>query len=129
MDTRKGGHRYCPSCKKIVETRVLLEGYCQTDFHGVPAKQRQIICGTDAEGSNGCGTRWFTLEILEEQVLGKAGKKGLIVTSRTFQNSFLLFYLPYPNVLRAIETATWNVAESATVRGDQISIPLLLRSS
>jgi hypothetical protein len=46
------------------------------EFHGIPAKKRQIICGTDAEGSNGCGTRWFTLEILEEQILGKAGKRG-----------------------------------------------------
>jgi hypothetical protein len=69
MDTRKGGHRYCPNCKKIVETRVLLDGYCQTIFHGTPAKKRQIICGTDAEGSNGCGTKWFTLEILEEKLL------------------------------------------------------------
>ncbi len=76
MDTRKGGHRYCPNCKKVVETRVLLEGYSQTHFHGIPAKKRLIICGTDAEGSNGCGTKWFTLEILEEQVLGKAGKRG-----------------------------------------------------
>jgi len=75
MDTRKGGQRYCPSCKKIVETRVLLEGYSQTEVHGIPAKKRQIICGTDAEGSNGCGTKWFTLEILEDQLLGKAGKK------------------------------------------------------
>jgi len=75
MDTRKGGHRYCPNCKKIVETRVLLEGYSQTEFHGIPAKKRQIICGTDAEGSNGCGTKWFTLEMQEDQVLGKAEKK------------------------------------------------------
>jgi hypothetical protein len=76
MDTRKGGHRYCPNCKKVVETRVLLDGYCQADFHGIPAKKRQIICGTDGRGSNGCGTKWFTLEILEEQVLGKGGKRG-----------------------------------------------------
>ena len=75
MDTRKGGHRYCPSCKQIVETRVLLDGYSQTEIHGIPAKKRQIICGTDAKGSNGCGTKWFTLEILEDQVLGTAGKK------------------------------------------------------
>jgi hypothetical protein len=58
-----------------VETRVLLEGYCHTTIHGIPAKKRQIICGKDAEGSNGCGAKWFTLEILEEKVLGKAGKK------------------------------------------------------
>jgi hypothetical protein len=76
MDKRKGGQRYCPSYKKIVEARVLLEGYCQTEFHGIPAKKRQIICGTEAEGSNGCGTKWFTLEILEDQVVGKGGKRG-----------------------------------------------------
>jgi hypothetical protein len=76
MDARKGGHRYCPSCKKIVETRVLLEGYSQTEVQGIPAKKRQIICGIDAQGSKGCGTKWFTLEILEEKVLGKAGKRG-----------------------------------------------------
>jgi hypothetical protein len=76
IDTREGGQRYCPSCKKIVETRLLLEGYSQTQFYGFPAKKRQIICGTDAEGSNGCGTKWFTLEILEKHVLGKAEKRG-----------------------------------------------------
>ena len=76
MDTRKGGHRYCPSCKKIVETRVLLEGYCQTEVYGIPAKKRQVICGTDAEGTGGCGTRWFTLEIVEDHLLGPGGKRG-----------------------------------------------------
>jgi len=85
MDTRKGGHRYCPNCKKIMQTRVLLEGYSQTEFHGIPVKKRQIICGTDAEGSNGCGTKWFTLEILEDQVLGKAGKKSGSSESRDFR--------------------------------------------
>ncbi len=76
MDTRKGGHRYCPNCKKVVETRVLLEGYCQTEVHGTLAKKRQVICGTDAAGSGGCGTRWFTLEIPEEEVLWPSGKRG-----------------------------------------------------
>jgi hypothetical protein len=76
MDKRKGGHRYCTGCKKIVETRVLLEGYSQTEVHGIPAKRRQIICGTDAQGSNGCGTKWFALDIAEDQVLRPAGKKG-----------------------------------------------------
>ena len=55
MDTRKGGHRNCPSYKQIVETRVLLEGYCQTEIHGTLAKKRQVICGTDAEGKGGVG--------------------------------------------------------------------------
>jgi hypothetical protein len=76
MDTRKGGSRYWPSCKQIVETRVLLEGYCQTEIFGIPAKERQIICGTDAEGTGGCGTKWFILEILEDQVRRSVGKKG-----------------------------------------------------
>ena len=76
MDTRRGGHRFCPNCKKIVETRVLLEGYSQVEIFGTLAKRRQIICGTDEKGSNGCGTRWFTLEIVEEQVLWPAGKRG-----------------------------------------------------
>ena len=76
MDKRKGGNRYCPSCKRVVETRVLLEGYCQSMIHGIPAKKRQIICGTDGEGAGGCGTRWFTLELLEDHLLRPAGKKG-----------------------------------------------------
>jgi hypothetical protein len=76
MDKRRGGQRYCPRCKIIVETRVRLEGYSQPEFHGIPAKKRQILCGTDAEGPYGCGTKWFTLEILEDQVLWTAGKKG-----------------------------------------------------
>jgi hypothetical protein len=76
MDTRKGGHRYCPNCKKVVETRVLLEGYRQTEVHGTLAKKRQVICGTDAEGSNGCGTRRFRLEVLEDLVLGLGGGRG-----------------------------------------------------
>ena len=75
MDTRKGGHRYCPTCKKVVETRVLLEGYCQTEVLGILAKKRQVICGTDAEGTGGCGTRWFTLEMPEDLVLGLGRKK------------------------------------------------------
>jgi hypothetical protein len=75
FDKRSGGSRYCPSCKKNVEPRVLLEGYSQTEVHGIPAKKRQIICGTDAEESNGCGAKWFTLEILEDQILGSAERK------------------------------------------------------
>lgn len=60
-----GGHRYCPNCKRIVETRVLPGGYSDTVFRNIPAKRRQIICGTDEQGNNGCGTKWYTLEIEE----------------------------------------------------------------
>ena len=69
MDVRRGGHRYCPNCKRVVETRVLLEGYSQVPVGGVLAKRREVICGTDEQGSGGCGTRWFTLEIVEERLL------------------------------------------------------------
>ena len=65
-----------PNLPKIVETRILLEGYSQIPVHGILAKKRQVICGTDAEGSDGCGTKWFTLEVLEDLVLGIDGKRG-----------------------------------------------------
>ena len=48
----------------------------KTEIHGIPAKKRQVICGTDAEGSNGCGTKWFTLELPEDQLLSATGKRG-----------------------------------------------------
>jgi len=68
MGTRKGGHRFCPNCKKFVETRVLLEGYSQVPVGNLLAKRRQIVCGTEEKGSNGCGTKWFTLEIVEDHL-------------------------------------------------------------
>jgi hypothetical protein len=51
--------------KKIVETRVRLEGYSQTPVHGILAEKRRVICGTDPEDSDGCDTKWFTLEVLK----------------------------------------------------------------
>lgn len=66
--TGEGGHRYCPNCKRIRETRVMPGGYSQVRFRGLPAKRREVICGTDAQGSNGCGTKWFTLEIEENSL-------------------------------------------------------------
>jgi len=69
MNNGDGGRRYCPRCKTIVETRVLPEGYSQKEFQGILAKRRQVICGTDERGSNGCGTKWFTLELPEGFVL------------------------------------------------------------
>jgi hypothetical protein len=74
--------RYCPSCKQIVETRVLLEGYCQTEVQGILAKKRQVICGTDTEGSNACGTTWFTLELLEDHLLSPTGKRGIFFLTK-----------------------------------------------
>jgi len=78
---------------------------------------------TDAERK---GSRWRYWRI---RLYDQLGRKVEVSKSSICHDSFLLFYLPHPNTLRAIDTATSNVAESATVRGDQISIPLLLRSS
>jgi hypothetical protein len=63
MDIRRGGKRYCPHCEKVVETRVLPEGYKQIDYRGVLAKRRKIVCGTDRDGTGGCGHMWFTIEV------------------------------------------------------------------
>jgi hypothetical protein len=62
----RGGRRYCPVCKQIVETRVLPGGYRQVPMGEILLKRRVVICGTDANGSNGCGCKWVTLEKLEE---------------------------------------------------------------
>ena len=66
MSKGEGGHRYCPHCSEIVETRVLPGGYSNIEFRGISVKRRHIICGTDEHGSNGCGTKWYTLEIDED---------------------------------------------------------------
>lgn len=62
------GQRYCPNCKKIMETRVLPEGYSQTQFRGIRAKRRQVICWTGLSDSNGCATKWYTLEMSENDL-------------------------------------------------------------
>jgi len=41
----------------------------------VLADRQQVICGTDEQGSNGCGTKWFTLEIVEIRVWVQAGRE------------------------------------------------------
>ncbi len=56
-----------------------MEGYSQAEFYGIPGKKCQVICGTEAQDSDGCGTKWFNLEILEEKVLGKTGKRGRVI--------------------------------------------------
>ena len=66
---RRGGYRYCPNCKQIVETRVLLEGYGQVPYQGVLAKRRKIICWKDVYGDDGCGHEWYSLEV-PDAVLG-----------------------------------------------------------
>jgi hypothetical protein len=71
MRIRRGGYRYCPFCREIVETRVLPEGYRQQVYRDVPVKRRKVICGMDREGRGGCGHEWFTYEI-PETVLGDA---------------------------------------------------------
>ena len=68
MALRTGGRRFCPNCNEVVETRVLPEGYKQIDYHGVLAKRRKIVCGTDRDGKNGCGHMWFTIEVPDATV-------------------------------------------------------------
>jgi hypothetical protein len=62
----RGGRRYCPVCKQIVETRVLPGGYRQVPMGDILLKRRVVICGTDLNGSNGCGCKWVTLEKMDE---------------------------------------------------------------
>ena len=64
----EGGHRYCPNCHQVVETRVLSAGYSQVIFRGIHAKRRQIIHGTDDQGTGGCGYKWYTLEMPEDDL-------------------------------------------------------------
>lgn len=59
------GMRYCPNCKKVLETRVTPEGYKQVVFRGVPVKRRKIVCGKNRDGLDGCGHFWFTFEVPE----------------------------------------------------------------
>ena len=44
------GHRYCQNCEKVLETRVFLEGYSQTKFKGISAKECHAICILDSKG-------------------------------------------------------------------------------
>jgi hypothetical protein len=76
MDTRRGGQRYCPSCKKNCGNEGPAGRIFPDRSSRYPGKKRQIICGKEAEGSYGCGMKWFTLEILQDQVRGPAGKRG-----------------------------------------------------
>ena len=73
MIRHTGGHRFCPNCGKIVETRVLANGYKQAECRGGYAKQRKIICAKDRHGNGGCGYVWVTLEIPQELLREIAG--------------------------------------------------------
>ena len=66
MIRHSGGHRFCPICKRIVETRVLAGGYKQVEYRGGYAKQRKIVCAKDRYGNGGCGRTWNTFEIPQE---------------------------------------------------------------
>jgi hypothetical protein len=62
------GQRYCPNCNKIMETRALSEGFSQTQYRGIRAKRRRVICWAGLSGSNGCATKWYTLEMSENDL-------------------------------------------------------------
>ena len=59
-----GGYRYCPTCDRIRETRVLAGGYRQVPEGDIFVKRRVVICGTDQNGSND-GNRLFSRPPLE----------------------------------------------------------------
>ena len=65
MKRHRGGHRGCQSCEKLVETRVLANGYVQVLYKGVLAKRRKVICKKTIAGDPGCGHEWYTLEVPE----------------------------------------------------------------
>ena len=66
MIRHRGGHRFCPKCGEILETRVLANGYKQVRYQGGYAKQRKIICAKNSQGTGGCGHIWNSYEIPEE---------------------------------------------------------------
>ena len=56
------GQKYCPKCKKVVVTKVLLH-YSQVELNGILAKKRLIMHKPE---DGGCGHLWFTVEMPEE---------------------------------------------------------------
>jgi hypothetical protein len=60
------GRKYCPECKDVVVTKAL-SNYSQVEFRGISAKRREII---HLEEDGGCGHRWYTLELLEDALIG-----------------------------------------------------------
>lgn len=73
MIRHSGGHRYCPGCDSIVETRVMMGAYGQVKCRGGYAKQRKVICAKDRHGNGGCGYVWVTYEVARElagEILG-----------------------------------------------------------
>ena len=84
MRIRRGGYRYCPYCRKIVETRVLPEGYRQQVFRNVLSKGEKRSAawtGKEEEGvdMNGSLTRfqkrfWVMRSVV--RVPGLVGNEG-----------------------------------------------------
>jgi len=60
------GRKYCPECKKVVETKAL-SNYSQVEYRGILVKRRKI---GHLEEDNGCGCQWFTFELPEEVLIG-----------------------------------------------------------
>ena len=55
------GLKYCPKCREFVITNAL-PNYSQIEFRGIPVKKQEI---PDLEEVDGCGHRWFTVEMPE----------------------------------------------------------------
>ena len=78
MDTRRGGHRYCPTCQRVVETRVLLEGYCQTEVPGTPAKKHRVICGRTVKVQVSAGQGGLHWRYRRRRFYGQVGREELM---------------------------------------------------
>jgi len=61
------GMKYCPNCKKIVETKAL-SNYSQVEYRGVLVKRRKI---GHLEIDGGCGNTWYTVELPEDIIIGE----------------------------------------------------------
>jgi hypothetical protein len=59
------GMKYCPNCRKVVETKAL-SNYSQVDFRGIRGKRRKIA---HLEEDGGCGHVWYTVEVLEDVLI------------------------------------------------------------
>jgi len=85
MDTRSGRHRYCPSCKEIVETRVLLEGYSRLRFTAFRPRnvrsyaEQTFKVQTDAEQNGSPWKYWRT------RYWGKMGRGFEILNEGIFK--------------------------------------------
>ncbi len=60
------GTKYCPDCRKVVETKAL-SNYSQVEYRNILVKKRKIA---HLEEDGGCGHTWYTIELPEDVLTG-----------------------------------------------------------